>query len=78
VVTAGLPDLLHIGNQSRPDIFDLRIAAPEALYEAVVEVDEAVMLPLGAEPSPRNGPQPELNARWAGSSAASRYTSTCK
>jgi hypothetical protein len=64
-VTAGLPDLLHIGNQSRPDIFDLRITSPDALYEAVVEVDEAVMLPLGSEPSPRNGPTPQLNARWA-------------
>ncbi|WIA16218.1 hypothetical protein OEZ85_012930 [Tetradesmus obliquus] len=62
VVTAGLRDLLHIGNQSRPDIFDLRIASPDALYEAVVEVAEAVMLPLGSEPTQRNGPQPELNA----------------
>jgi 5-oxoprolinase (ATP-hydrolysing) len=25
VVTAGLPDLLHIGNQSRPNIFDLQV-----------------------------------------------------
>lgn len=33
VVTAGLPDLLHIGNQSRPDIFDLKIQTPENLYE---------------------------------------------
>eukprot|EP00882_Tetradesmus_deserticola_P034014 GHRQ01038903.1.p1 GENE.GHRQ01038903.1~~GHRQ01038903.1.p1 ORF type:complete len:234 (+),score=96.34 GHRQ01038903.1:548-1249(+) len=61
VVTAGLRDLLHIGNQSRPNIFDLRIASPQPLYEAVVEVDEAVMLPLGTEPGPRNGPTPQLN-----------------
>jgi 5-oxoprolinase (ATP-hydrolysing) len=25
LVTAGLPDLLHIGNQSRPNIFDLQV-----------------------------------------------------
>jgi 5-oxoprolinase (ATP-hydrolysing) len=25
LVTAGLPDLLHIGNQSRPHIFDLEV-----------------------------------------------------
>eukprot|EP00878_Enallax_costatus_P038299 GHUV01043494.1.p1 GENE.GHUV01043494.1~~GHUV01043494.1.p1 ORF type:complete len:278 (+),score=63.93 GHUV01043494.1:146-979(+) len=65
LVSAGLPDLLHIGNQSRPDIFDLKIQTPENLYETVVEVDESVMLPLGTEPSPRNGPHPESNANIA-------------
>ncbi|EFJ47592.1 hypothetical protein VOLCADRAFT_61291, partial [Volvox carteri f. nagariensis] len=39
-VTAGFPDLLHIANQSRPNIFDLEIRTPEKLYEEVVEVDE--------------------------------------
>eukprot|EP00879_Flechtneria_rotunda_P005621 GHRR01005917.1.p1 GENE.GHRR01005917.1~~GHRR01005917.1.p1 ORF type:complete len:999 (+),score=358.22 GHRR01005917.1:340-3336(+) len=62
VVTAGLPDLLHIGNQSRPNIFDLEIRAPDDLYDMVVEVNEAVMLPLGTTPSARNGPTPHLNA----------------
>jgi len=33
LVTRGFPDLLHIGNQSRPDIFDLRIKCPDNLYE---------------------------------------------
>ena len=44
LVTKGFRDLLHIGNQSRPRIFDLRIARPENLYERVVEVDERVVL----------------------------------
>ncbi len=51
VVTRGFKDLLHIGNQSRPQIFDLEIKMPDLLYEAVVECDEAVVLPLGDVPS---------------------------
>lgn len=51
VVTKGFRDLLHIGNQSRPNIFDLEIKAPDVLYEAIVEIDEQVVLPLGDAPS---------------------------
>ena len=40
VITAGFKDLLKIGTQSRPDIFDLSVACPDVLYEKVVEVDE--------------------------------------
>jgi len=64
LITRGFRDLLHIGTQSRPRIFDLRIQCPDVLYEEVVEVDELVSLPLGPEPSARNGaadgPRPEL------------------
>lgn len=63
LVTAGFPDLLHIGNQSRPDIFDLEIRTPDNVYETVVEVDELVTLPLGEEPSARNGAQAAENSR---------------
>ena len=42
VTTAGFRDLLHIGNQSRPRIFDLEICTPDVLYERAVEVDEEV------------------------------------
>ncbi|KAI8475487.1 MAG: Hydantoinase B/oxoprolinase-domain-containing protein [Monoraphidium minutum] len=63
VVSQGFPDLLHIANQSRPDIFDLRIRCPDNLYEAVVEVDEAVCLPLTDEEGPRNGRDAAENAR---------------
>ncbi len=51
VVTRGFRDLLFIGNQSRPNIFDLEIRTPDMLYERVVEVDELVVLPLGDSPS---------------------------
>lgn len=44
LITRGFKDLLHIGNQSRPKIFDLEIVMPEVLYEEVIEVDERVVL----------------------------------
>jgi len=42
VTTKGFRDLLQIGNQSRPNIFDLEISKLDLLYEEVVEVDERV------------------------------------
>src|ERR1700739_3566260 len=39
VITRGLADVLKIGTQQRPGLFDLKIVLPEALYERVVEVD---------------------------------------
>ena len=42
LVSAGLRDLLRIGNQSRPDIFDLQVRRPQPLYERVIEVEERV------------------------------------
>lgn len=44
LITKGFQDLLFIGNQSRPNIFDLSVARPEVLYEKVVEVDERVTM----------------------------------
>ncbi|KAK7055126.1 Hydantoinase/oxoprolinase-domain-containing protein [Favolaschia claudopus] len=44
LITHGFKDLLLIGNQSRPKIFDLNIRRPLPLYSAVVEVDERVTL----------------------------------
>ncbi|MYK30950.1 MAG: hydantoinase/oxoprolinase family protein, partial [Boseongicola sp. SB0670_bin_30] len=41
-ITRGLRDLLRIGYQNRPRLFDLDIKLPEPLYESVVEVDERV------------------------------------
>ena len=38
VITRGFRDLLEIGTQARPDIFDLRIHKPEVLYQEVLEV----------------------------------------
>jgi 5-oxoprolinase (ATP-hydrolysing) len=44
ITTKGFKDLLEIGNQARPDIFDLSCKTPSLLYERVVEVDERVLL----------------------------------
>ena len=34
--TKGFRDVLFIGNQARPDLFDLEIVCPEVLYEEVM------------------------------------------
>jgi 5-oxoprolinase (ATP-hydrolysing) len=44
LITKGFKDLLYIGQQSRPRIFDLSMKRPEVLYERVVEVDERVTI----------------------------------
>ncbi|KAK9087993.1 hypothetical protein Syun_030387 [Stephania yunnanensis] len=48
-VTRGFRDLLQIGNQARPKIFDLTVAMPSNLYEEVIEADERVELLLDGE-----------------------------
>jgi 5-oxoprolinase (ATP-hydrolysing) len=54
VVTKGFKDCLEIGNQSRPNIFDLAIRKPEVLYKRVVEIEERVTLEDYAEDPERN------------------------
>ncbi|KAL3358039.1 hypothetical protein AABB24_015267 [Solanum stoloniferum] len=58
-VTRGFRDLLQIGNQARPHIFDLTVSKPSNLYEEVVEVDERVELVLDKEGVDLN-PSPSL------------------
>lgn len=54
VVTKGFKDCLEIGNQSRPNIFDLAIRKPDVLYQTVVEIDERVTLEDYAEDPERS------------------------
>lgn len=42
VTTRGFGDILRIGYQDRPRIFDLHIVLPEMLHERVIEADERV------------------------------------
>lgn len=42
VTTAGLEDLLRIGYQNRPSLFDLEIKLPEQLYGHVIGADERI------------------------------------
>lgn len=44
VVSRGFGDILQIGDQSRPQLFDLKIHKPDLLYERVLEVDERIRL----------------------------------
>jgi 5-oxoprolinase (ATP-hydrolysing) len=44
VISKGFGDLLFIGDQTRPDLFDLEIRKPEQLYKEVLEIDERVRL----------------------------------
>ncbi|XP_059473428.1 5-oxoprolinase [Neocloeon triangulifer] len=44
VVNEGFKDVLFIGNQARPRIFDLAIKCPDVLYESVVEAQCRVLL----------------------------------
>ncbi|KAK1728477.1 hydantoinase B/oxoprolinase [Colletotrichum acutatum] len=44
LTTKGFRDLLVIGNQARPHIFDLSIHKLQSLYEKVVEIDERVTM----------------------------------
>ena len=62
VATRGFRDCLTIGNQSRPDIFDLAIRKPDVLYEEVIEVDERVTLEDYAEDPERTLTRVEVRA----------------
>lgn len=43
ITTKGFKDLLRIGNQARPDIFDLSARRPGVLFEDVIEADERIV-----------------------------------
>ena len=42
LVNEGFGDLLRIGNQARPRLFDLKITLPALLYESVVEISGGI------------------------------------
>ncbi len=56
VITRGFRDLLKIGYQTRPRLFDLKITRPDLLYDDVIEMDErldahgTVLHPLNEAP----------------------------
>ncbi|CZR57840.1 probable 5-oxoprolinase [Phialocephala subalpina] len=58
VVTKGFRDLIDIGNQARPRLFDLAISKPETLYDKVIEIDERVTVEeFSEDPSPPTSPK---------------------
>jgi 5-oxoprolinase (ATP-hydrolysing) len=52
VTTAGLGDLLWIGDQARPDLFALEIVKPAPLFETSIEIDERILADGTVERSP--------------------------
>ena len=44
LITEGFKDLIEIGNQSRQNIFDLKIHKPQKIYDLVFEVKERVRI----------------------------------
>ncbi len=52
VISKGFADILQIGNQDRPRIFDLEISKPELLYREVIEVEERLRL-LRSQENPK-------------------------
>ncbi|XP_061341150.1 5-oxoprolinase 1 [Gastrolobium bilobum] len=59
-VTQGFRDLLQIGNQARPSIFDLTVSKPSNLYEEVVDVEERVQLVQDKEEEENQGASSSL------------------
>ncbi|KZF20095.1 putative 5-oxoprolinase [Xylona heveae TC161] len=54
LISKGFRDLLIIGNQARPHIFDLSVRKLDRLYEKVIEIDERVTIEGFAEdPEPK-------------------------
>ncbi|KAL1861092.1 hypothetical protein Plec18170_001607 [Paecilomyces lecythidis] len=54
IITKGFRDILEIGNQARPHIFDLSVRRMSKLYDTVIEVDERVTIEGFAEdPQPK-------------------------
>lgn len=62
VTTKGFKDVMAIGDQTRPDIFDLKIQKPQPLYEMVVEIDERITLEDFSEDPLHRISKPDDNA----------------
>ncbi|TVY30730.1 Uncharacterized protein LHYA1_G000358 [Lachnellula hyalina] len=54
LITKGMIDLLIIGNQARPHIFDLSVRKLDKLYEKVIEIDERITVEgFSEDPEPQ-------------------------
>ncbi|KAJ3755736.1 Hydantoinase B/oxoprolinase-domain-containing protein [Lentinula raphanica] len=49
LTTKGFKDVLRIGAQARPNIFDISVEKLSLLYEKVIEIDERVTIPTASE-----------------------------
>ncbi|QPG77066.1 hypothetical protein FOA43_004464 [Brettanomyces nanus] len=54
LTTKGFEDVLEIGTQARPELFNLRVAANETLFDKVVGVDERITVETSSDdPNPQ-------------------------
>lgn len=49
LTTKGFQDVLEIGTQSRPELFNLRIKPPEILYDKVIQVNERITVETSSD-----------------------------
>ncbi|KAL1875477.1 hypothetical protein Daus18300_003216 [Diaporthe australafricana] len=59
VVSKGFGDLIEIGHQSRPNLFELGIRKPELLYSEVVEISERITVECFDEDTTNSRPAPK-------------------
>lgn len=52
ITTIGFRDLLQIGDQARPHLFELTINKPSTLFETAIEIDERILADGSIEKSP--------------------------
>ena len=52
VTSTGFKDLLEIGDQSRPALFDLTVCKPETLYDCSIEIGERILFDGTVEKAP--------------------------
>lgn len=62
ITTKGFKDVIAIGDQTRPNIFDLNIRKSPPLYEMVVEIDERITLEDFSEDPLHHVSKPEDNS----------------
>ncbi|GME81085.1 unnamed protein product [Ambrosiozyma monospora] len=55
LTTQGFQDVLEIGTQSRPELFNLKISKPKVLYSDVIEAEERITVESSSDdPNPSN------------------------
>lgn len=59
IVSKGFGDLIEIGHQSRPKLFELGIRKPELLYSEVVEISERITVECFNEDTTNSRPAPK-------------------
>lgn len=59
VTSESLGDVLEIGTQARPDLFDLNVRKPKPLYSAVLEVEERVTIETASDDPNQSAVSPD-------------------